>query len=56
MGLARRLGIEPDIWFMDEPFSARDPLVRRETQDEFLRLRKTLNKTGVFITFFWTER
>ena len=50
VGIARSLAIEPDIWFLDEPFSALDPLIRREMQDEFLRLQQLLNKTIVFIT------
>ncbi len=50
VGIARSLAIEPDIWFLDEPFSALDPLIRREMQDEFLRLQGLLGKTIVFIT------
>ncbi|MEM1278044.1 MAG: ATP-binding cassette domain-containing protein, partial [Pseudomonadota bacterium] len=50
VGIARSLAIEPDIWFLDEPFSALDPLIRREMQDEFLRLQDMLGKTIVFIT------
>ena len=50
VGIARSLAIEPDIWFLDEPFSALDPLIRREMQDEFLRLQELLGKTIVFIT------
>ncbi len=40
----------PELWFLDEPFSALDPLIRRQMQDEFLRLQQMLNKTIVFIT------
>lgn len=55
VGIARSLAIEPDIWFLDEPFSALDPLIRREMQDEFLRLRGMLGKTIVFITHDFDE-
>jgi glycine betaine/proline transport system ATP-binding protein len=55
VGIARSLAIEPDIWFLDEPFSALDPLIRKEMQDEFLRLQKMLNKTIVFITHDFDE-
>jgi glycine betaine/proline transport system ATP-binding protein len=55
VGIARSLAIEPDIWFLDEPFSALDPLIRREMQDEFLRLQQMLSKTIVFITHDFDE-
>ncbi|MGI9310785.1 MAG: quaternary amine ABC transporter ATP-binding protein [bacterium] len=55
VGIARSLAIEPDIWFLDEPFSALDPLIRKEMQDEFLRLQSLLNKTIVFITHDFDE-
>ncbi|ARC39162.1 ABC transporter ATP-binding protein (plasmid) [Paracoccus yeei] len=55
VGIARSLAIEPAIWFLDEPFSALDPLIRREMQDEFLRLKGSLDKTIVFITHDFEE-
>lgn len=55
VGIARSLAIEPDIWFLDEPFSALDPLIRREMQDEFLRLQAMLNKTITFVTHDFDE-
>lgn len=55
VGIARSLAAEPDIWFLDEPFSALDPLIRREMQDEFMRLQNVLNKTIVFITHDFEE-
>jgi glycine betaine/proline transport system ATP-binding protein len=55
VGIARSLAVEPDIWFLDEPFSALDPLIRREMQDEFLRLKGMMNKTIVFITHDFDE-
>jgi glycine betaine/proline transport system ATP-binding protein len=47
--------VEPDIWFLDEPFSALDPLIRKEMQDEFLRLQEKLQKTIMFITHDFDE-
>ncbi len=55
VGIARSLSVEPKIWFLDEPFSALDPLIRREMQDEFLRIQSVLNKTIVFITHDFNE-
>jgi glycine betaine/proline transport system ATP-binding protein len=55
VGIARSLAVKPDIWFLDEPFSALDPLIRRQMQDEFLRLQAKLKKTIVFITHDFTE-
>ena len=55
VGIARSLAVEPDIWFLDEPFSALDPLIRREMQEEFLRLQGLLNKTIIFITHDFDE-
>ncbi|WP_373634759.1 glycine betaine/L-proline ABC transporter ATP-binding protein [Yoonia sp. SS1-5] len=50
VGLARALAADPDILLMDEPFSALDPLIRRQLQDQFLELSKKVKKTTVFIT------
>lgn len=50
VGLARALANDPDILLMDEAFSALDPLIRRDMQDELLEMQKTMNKTIVFIT------
>jgi glycine betaine/proline transport system ATP-binding protein len=50
VGIARSLAVGPGLWFLDEPFSALDPLIRRQMQDEFLRLQRMLKKTIVFIT------
>ena len=55
VGIARSLVVEPEIWFLDEPFSALDPLIRREMQDEFLRLQAKLKKSIVFITHDFDE-
>lgn len=55
VGIARSLAGEPELWFLDEPFSALDPLIRREMQDEFMRLQSVLQKTIVFITHDFDE-
>ena len=55
VGIARSLAVGPELWFLDEPFSALDPLIRREMQNEFLRLQQLLRKTIVFITHDFDE-
>ncbi len=55
VGFARALVVHPEILLMDEPFSALDPLIRREMQDELLRLQARLQKTIVFITHDFDE-
>ncbi len=55
VGLARALAVDPEILIFDEPFSALDPLIRREMQDELLKLQEKLQKTMVFITHDFLE-
>jgi glycine betaine/proline transport system ATP-binding protein len=55
VGIARSLAVDPELWFLDEPFSALDPLIRRQMQDEFMRLQQQLHKTIVFITHDFLE-
>ena len=55
VGIARSLAVEPDVWFLDDHFSALDPLIRKEMQDEFLRLQSALKKTILFITHDFDE-
>lgn len=50
VGLARAMAADPDILLMDEPFSALDPLIRKDLQDEFLKLSRKMKKTTLFIT------
>jgi glycine betaine/proline transport system ATP-binding protein len=50
VGLARALASDPEIILMDEPFSALDPLIRRQLQDQFRQLSKELGKSAIFIT------
>ncbi len=55
VGLARALAVDPEILFFDEPFSALDPLIRRDMQDELLRLQESMQRTIVFITHDFAE-
>lgn len=55
VGLARALVVEPEIMFFDEPFSALDPLIRRDMQDELIRLQQEMKRTIVFITHDFAE-
>jgi glycine betaine/proline transport system ATP-binding protein len=50
VGLARALATDPEIMLFDEPFSALDPLIRRDMQDEVLKLQREVKKTMIFIT------
>ncbi|MBI2253997.1 MAG: betaine/proline/choline family ABC transporter ATP-binding protein [Proteobacteria bacterium] len=55
VGIARSLAANPELWFLDEPFSALDPLIRREMQAELQRLQSVLKKTIVFVTHDFDE-
>ena len=55
VGLARALATDPEIMLFDEPFSALDPLIRRDMQDEVVRLQREVKKTMIFITHDLTE-
>lgn len=55
VGLARALAVDPEIMLCDEPFSALDPLIRRDMQDELLNLQHELHKTILFITHDFHE-
>ena len=55
VGIARSLAVKPQVWFLDEPFSALDPLIRREMQSELMRLQSVLKKTIVFVTHDFDE-
>jgi glycine betaine/proline transport system ATP-binding protein len=55
VGLARALAVDPEYLLCDEPFSALDPLIRREMQDELVHLQKMVHKTLIFITHDFHE-
>jgi glycine betaine/proline transport system ATP-binding protein len=55
VGLARALAVDPEILLFDEPFSALDPLIRRDMQDELMRLQRELRRTIIFITHDFAE-
>jgi glycine betaine/proline transport system ATP-binding protein len=55
VGLARALAVDPSVMLFDEPFSALDPLIRRDMQSEVMRLHRELGKTMIFITHDLTE-
>jgi glycine betaine/proline transport system ATP-binding protein len=55
VGLARALVVEPEVMFFDEPFSALDPLIRRDMQDELIRIQSEMQRTIVFITHDFAE-
>ena len=55
VGLGRALAVEPEVLFFDEPFSALDPLIRRDMQDELLRLQSEMHRTIMFVTHDFDE-
>ncbi len=55
VGIARSLSVDPELWFLDEPFSALDPLIRWQMQSELLRLQKMFQKTILFVTHDFME-
>ncbi|HJR91798.1 MAG TPA: glycine betaine/L-proline ABC transporter ATP-binding protein [Acidimicrobiia bacterium] len=55
VGLARALAVDPEVLFFDEPFSALDPLIRRDMQDELCNLQERMHRTIVFITHDFAE-
>ena len=55
VGIGRSLAVKPELWFLDEPFSSLDPLIRKEMQNEFLKIQNTLKKTIIFITHDFDE-
>ena len=55
VGLARALAVDPEVLLFDEPFSALDPLIRRDMQEEVVRLHREEGRTMVFITHDLSE-
>ena len=55
VGIARSLAVDPEVWLLDEPFSALDPLIRKQLQDELLALQARLRKTIIFVTHDFSE-
>jgi glycine betaine/proline transport system ATP-binding protein len=55
VGIARSLAVDPEIWLLDEPFSALDPLIRRQLQDELIELQARLKKSIIFVTHDFSE-
>ena len=55
VGIARSLAVDPESWLLDEPFSALDPLIRRQLQDELIELQSRLKKSIVFVTHDFSE-
>ena len=55
VGIARSLAVDPEVWLLDEPFSALDPLIRKQLQDELLELQSRIQKTILFVTHDFSE-